>query len=89
MQDFQVTKALKILPIRFDIAEAEGKFPDYLKTFFKCGIVLFRRDSYEKGYHSDDIQECEIEYAKITDDRLLKNYNELYKLITLKWGHLL
>ena len=29
------------------------------------------------------------EYAKYSDERLLKNYNELYKIITLKYGHLL
>lgn len=87
--NFHPDKALKLLPIRFDIAEAEGKFPDYLATFFKCAIVLFRRDSYDKGFHSNDIQECEIQYANYSDEKLLKNYNELYKIITLKWGHLL
>ena len=82
-------KLLKILQIKWDIIEAEGKFPDYLQTFFKCGIVLFKRTQYEKGNHSNDIAEAEIEYAKYNDERLLDNFNKIYKLITLKYGHLL
>lgn len=87
--DFQINKILRIIPIRTEISDKDGNLPDFIKKFFKCGIVLFRRNSYEKGFHSNDIQECEIEYAKYTDEKLLQNYNELYKIITLRYGHLI
>lgn len=89
MLDFQVNKILRVIPARIAICEQEGEFPEMLKIFFKCGIVLFRRDSYEKGFGSNSIQECEIEYSKYTDEKLLENYNKLYKLITLKYGGLI
>lgn len=89
MLNFQVNKILRLIPARYAICEKEGKFPEMLKVFFKCGIVLFRRQQYEKGFNSNDIQPCEIEYAKYADEKLLENYNKLYKLITLKHGELI
>lgn len=85
LSDFQINKLLKVLDAKRQII-GESPMPDYFKTFFKCGLVLYRRQCYDAGKHTDDIFDCEIEYAKIPDERLLKNYNELYKLITLKHG---
>jgi len=79
-------KIYHVLDLKYKIFEKEGVLPKSVQTFFKCGIVLFRRDLYERNHHDNDIQECEIEYRLITDERLLKNYNELYQLIVLRYG---
>lgn len=84
-----VSRIIKILQIKWQIIEIEGKFPDFLQKFFRIGITLFNRMQYDMGYHSNDITESEIIYAKYTDEQLLLNFNQLYKLITLKYGHLL
>lgn len=81
-----IIKIARILDAKQKIIDGEGKLPDSIKIFFKCGIVLFKRSLYDRGIHTSDIQNCEIEYADYSDEKLLKNYNELYKLITLKYG---
>ena len=83
---FQLNKIFKIIPARHAMIDKEGSLPDMVKIFFKCGIVLFRRGEYEKGNHDNNFQECEVEYRNYTDEKLLENYNKLYKLITLKYG---
>lgn len=79
-------KIYRILDLKYKIIGVEGKIPEDVKTFFKCGIVLFRRDLYERKQHDNSVQECEIEYRLKTDEQLLKNYNKLYHLIILRYG---
>lgn len=80
-------KFYKVLDLKKKIIETEGCLPETVKTFFRCGIVLYRRDKYDKGIHDNDVQDCEIRYRNKTDEQLRDNYNKLYNLIILKYGN--
>jgi len=87
--NFQAAKIYTILSIKWEILDAENCFPEWLTKFFRIGITLYRRDRYDRDLHDNDITESEIIYRLKSDEDLIKDYNNLYKFITLRYGYLL
>lgn len=82
---FDINKILRMTILKQTIIDTEKNFPDILKIFFKCGIVLWHRQQYDKGFDFNT-NECDIEYGQKTDEELLENYNKLYRILMLKYG---
>jgi hypothetical protein len=93
LSNYQLDKTIKVSNLKSKIQIAGKQVPEIIQLLINLGLVLMARDFYAKGFEPENevyfYPDIEYRYDFSSDEKILKNYNKLYQIISIKWGHLM